>query len=307
MADSLANIHRRALLVTMACLAFTLAAAGLLGANLVRAPVAQAGWLSFERVFYSAFVGIGLGCLLRTLWGANRRVARAVRNDIKSIARMFHDVRHDGLRTSYPMALEEFAAVFQYLRNSSRRLVEEKERLEGLGLIDHLSQLSNRRHFETRLQELFDARKTHGASSVLIIDLDHLKAVNDRYGHDTGDALIVAVANALRGAVRQTDFLARLGGDEFCIVYPYTRLEQATRYVERLRKQLPRTLLLGANHEHSLKWTGGLSVMADGDGKFDDVLWRADKALMQAKAAGRNNTQLFPPEIAGKSTLRILP
>ena len=307
MADSLAKIHRRALLVTLACLAFTLAAAGLLGADLVRSPIARAGWLTFERVLYFAFVILGLVCLLRTLWGANRRVTRAVRNDIKSIARMFHDVRHDGLRTSYPMALEEFAAVFQYLRDSSRRLVEEKERLEGLGLIDHLSQLSNRRHFETRLQELFDACKTHGASSVLIIDLDHFKAVNDRYGHDTGDALIVAFANALRGAVRQTDFLARLGGDEFCIVYPYTSLEKAARYVDRLRKQLPRTLLLGAGYEHSLKWTGGLSVMADGDGKFDDVLWRADKALIQAKAAGRNNTQLYPPETAGKSTLRVLP
>lgn len=306
MADSLAKIHRRTLLALLACLAFTLLSAGLLGANVVRSPLALTGWLTIERGFYLAFLGIGVTCLLRTIIGAHRRVTRAVRSDIKSIGRMLHDVRQGGLRDAYPMALMEFASVFQYLRDAGRKLVEEKAKLKGLGLIDHLSQLSNRRHFEKRLQELFEQSKTHGQSSVLIIDVDHFKSVNDRHGHDIGDALIVGFAKVLRGAVRQTDFLARLGGDEFCIIYPYAPLEKAVVFVDRLRKQLPRTLILSPQYEHPLKWSGGLSVMADTDSKFDEVLWRADKALIQAKEAGRNNTQVYPAQTRGKSGLRVL-
>jgi len=295
MSDSLTKIARRALLALVASLALGIAAGALLLLNVWDADAAAERFFTFERVMYLGFVAIALGTVVRIVLDTQRRVARAVREDIKSIGRMFHDVRHGGLRDAYPMALEEFTGVFQYLRDSGRRLVEEKEKLKGLGLIDHLSQLSNRRHFERRLKELHEASKTHGPSSVLIIDMDHFKAVNDHYGHDVGDALIVAFAKALRGAVRQTDFLARLGGDEFCIIYPYTPLTKATAYVERLRKQLPRAVHLPKSIEHPLKWTGGLSVMAGTDTKFDEVLWRADKALIRAKEAGRNVTEIFPP------------
>jgi diguanylate cyclase (GGDEF)-like protein len=167
-----------------------------------------------------------------------------------------------------------------------------------MGLMDHLSQLGNRRHFETRLQELFDASKASGLSSVLMIDMDHFKAVNDKHGHDAGDALIVGFANALRKVVRQTDVLARLGGDEFCIIYSYAPLEKATVLAERLRKQLPREILLTKGVMHQLRWTGGLSAMSDKDTKPDDVLWRADQALLQAKEAGRNVTKVSDP-VAG--------
>ena len=306
MSDSLTKIARRALLALLGSLALGAAAGTLLLLNVWQADATAEPFFTFERVIYLIFIAISLGSVVRVLLGTQRRVARAVREDIKSIGRMFHDVRHAGLRDGYPMALEEFTGVFQYLRDSGRRLVEEKEKLKGLGLIDHLSQLSNRRHFEKRLKELHEASKTHGPSSVLIIDMDHFKAVNDHYGHDVGDALIVAFAKALRGAVRQTDFLARLGGDEFCIIYPYTPLTKATAYAERLRKQLPRTVNLPKKIEHPLKWTGGLSGMADTDSKFDEVLWRADKALIRAKEAGRNVTEIFPPASTDKPRLRLL-
>lgn len=308
MGDSLIKIARRTAFALFGCLALGTAAGVLLVLNIWQAQAApDESFFTFERVMYLFFIAIAIGTVVRIALGTQYRIARAVRADIRSIGRMFYDVRHGGLRESYPMALEEFAGVFQYLRDSGRKLVEEKEKLKGLGLIDHLSQLSNRRHFEKRMKELHEACKTHGPSSVLIIDMDHFKAVNDRYGHDVGDALIVAFAKALRGAVRQTDFLARLGGDEFCIIYPYTPLTKAIAYVERLRKQLPRSVQLPKNVEHPLKWTGGLSVMADTDTKFDDVLWRADKALIRAKEAGRNVTEVWPPGNGNeKPRLRLL-
>ncbi len=256
-------------------------------------------------VFYASLAGLALLAALGVVVRLYRVVSAAIRHDILSLTRMFRDVRDGALRDHYPLALREFAETLSYLRSSGRKLVREKERLKNLGLIDHLSQLSNRRHFERRLAHLFEARKAKGPSSVLLIDLDHFKAVNDTHGHDAGDLLIVNFSKALRACVRQTDFLARLGGDEFCVIYPYTPIDKASVYVERLRRQLPRELPLLKGAVHALRWTGGLSALADSDKKFDDALWRADKALIQAKEAGRNNTKVYDPRPAFQSVPRV--
>lgn len=308
MTRSLAKIYLRALVSLLLCLAVAGSAGYLLLADLTQPDDVSASISTEYRMLYLALIAIAVVALIVIGVTTYLTISRAVRDDVNSIARMFHDIRHGGLRVDYPMELEEFARVFQYLRDSGRKLVEEKKKLKGLGLIDHLSQLSNRRHFERRLKELFEASKTHGPSSVLIIDVDHFKSVNDDYGHDIGDALIIAFAKALRAAVRQSDFLARLGGDEFCVIYPYAPLAKATAFAERLRKQLPRDVALPNGVLHPLKWTGGLSAMVANDKKFDDALWRADKALMQAKEAGRNNTKVCPPgeTDADKVPLQVL-
>ncbi|MCR4347621.1 MAG: sensor domain-containing diguanylate cyclase [Sulfuricaulis sp.] len=254
--------------------------------------------LSGSRKIYFAIILSAFVIITIVLFRLYRKTLKAVRHDIHSLVRMFRDLREGSVRVEYPMALREFAEIFDYLRDRGQKLVKEKEKLRDMGLMDHLSQLGNRRHFETRLQELFDASKASGLSSVLMIDMDHFKAVNDKHGHDAGDALIVGFANALRKVVRQTDVLARLGGDEFCIIYSYAPLEKATVLVERLRKQLPREILLTKGVMHQLRWTGGLSAMSDKDTKPDDVLWRADQALLQAKEAGRNVTKVSDP-VAG--------
>lgn len=253
---------------------------------------------SGNRIYYFFAILAGFGIVAMLLFRVQHRTILAVRHDIRSLIRMFRDLREGSVRVDYPMALREFAEIFDYLRDRGQKLVEEKEKLKDMGLMDHLSQLGNRRHFELRLKELFEASKANGPSSVLIIDMDHFKAVNDKHGHDAGDALIVGFANALRKVVRQTDVLARLGGDEFCIIYAYAPLEKATTLVERLRKQLPREIPLTKGVMHPLRWTGGLSAMHDKDSKPDDVLWRADQALLQAKEGGRNITKICDP-VAG--------
>jgi diguanylate cyclase (GGDEF)-like protein len=254
--------------------------------------------LSGNRTFYFAAILIVFLCVGIVLFRLYRRTLHAVRHDIHSLIRMFRDLREGSVRVGYPMALREFSEIFDYLRDRGQKLMKEKEKLKDMGLMDHLSQLGNRRHFEARLKELFDASKSNGPSSVLIIDMDHFKQVNDKYGHDAGDALIVGFANALRKVVRQTDVLARLGGDEFCIIYTYASLDKAKALAERLRKQLPREISLPKGVIHQLRWTGGLSAMHDKDAKPDDVLWRADQALFQAKEAGRNLTKVYDP-VAG--------
>jgi diguanylate cyclase (GGDEF)-like protein len=254
-----------------------------------------AALFSGNRIYYFVFILLAVIVIFFTLFQLYLQTASAVKHDIRSLIRMFHDLREGGVRVDYPMALSEFSEVFNYLRQRGKKLVEEKQKLKDMGLMDHLSQLGNRRHFEQRLKELFEASKANGPSSVLMIDMDYFKQVNDKHGHDAGDALIVGFANALRKAVRQTDVLARLGGDEFCIIYTYAPLAKATALVERLRKHLPREIPLTKGVMHQLRWTGGLSVMDDKDTKPDDVLWRADQALLQAKEGGRNITLACDP------------
>ena len=253
--------------------------------------------LSGSRIYYIALILLALLIIAVVLFRLYLQTIKAVRHDVRSLIRMFRDLREGAVRVDYPMMLREFSEIFDYLRDRGQKMVEEKEKLKDMGLMDHLSQLGNRRHFEMRLKELFEASKANGPSSVLIIDMDYFKTVNDKHGHDAGDALIVGFANALRKVVRQTDVLVRLGGDEFCIIYAYAPLAKATTLVERLRKQLPREVPLTKGVMHQLRWTGGLSTMHDKDAKPDDVLWRADQALMQAKESGRNITRIYDPAV----------
>jgi len=244
------------------------------------------------RLYYFFIMVVAALSLMVMSYSLYRSTVKSIQHDLKSLANMIRDVRSGTVRKDYPMELDEFASALLYLKDSGKKLVEEKQKLREMGFLDHLSQLSNRRHFELKLKEAFETRKINGPSSLLILDIDRFKLVNDRYGHAAGDELIVKFSNALRRCVRQTDVLARLGGDEFCIIYTFTPLEKAKILSERLRKQLPRELRLGHGVVHSLRWSGGLSVMCETDGKPDIVLARADQALLRAKESGRNCTLL---------------
>jgi diguanylate cyclase (GGDEF)-like protein len=248
--------------------------------------------LAEGRQYYFLIMVVAALSLIVMSYSLYRSTVNSIQHDLKSLANMIRDVRSGTVRKDYPMELEEFASALLYLKDSGKKLIEEKQKLREMGLLDHLSQLSNRRHFELSLKEAFETQKINGPSSLLILDIDRFKLVNDRFGHAAGDELIVKFANVLRRCVRQTDVLARLGGDEFCIIYTFTPLQKARVLSERLRKQLPREVRLSHGIVHSLRWSGGLSVMCGTDKIPDDVLVRADQALLRAKESGRNTTLL---------------
>jgi diguanylate cyclase (GGDEF)-like protein/PAS domain S-box-containing protein len=155
---------------------------------------------------------------------------------------------------------------------------------------DPLTGAANRRSLMARLQVEYERVRRHPehACSVLAIDLDHFKHVNDRLGHAAGDALLVHVTQLMRQESRQVDVLGRTGGEEFALVLPDTGADEALALAERLRRRIAETPLVHTGHTIGVTVSIGISVIARADASFDAVLLRADRALYAAKDAGRN-------------------
>jgi diguanylate cyclase (GGDEF)-like protein len=162
-------------------------------------------------------------------------------------------------------------------------------RVERQAVTDGLTELPNRRHFEESLVvEISRVERFGGSLALIYADLDDFKAVNDQYGHQTGDDVLRAFAAVLRRNVRDVDTPARYGGEEFAILLPNTDLDGAERLAERIRKELverPITTLAG----QLLTVTSSFGVAAFPDEPTPDALIAAaDDALYQAKRSGKN-------------------
>jgi diguanylate cyclase (GGDEF)-like protein len=167
-----------------------------------------------------------------------------------------------------------------------------------LATVDQLTGLSHREHFERRLREEELRRRRYGGFfSVVMLDLDDFKRINDRHGHLAGDRLLRAVGEAIRENLRSADLPCRWGGEEFCVLLPETESEGARVIAERIRRAV-RSLAL--EHEgRPLSSTVSLGVATAGPaGSFSlsDLLARADEALYRAKAAGKDRVVLAPGE-----------
>lgn len=169
-----------------------------------------------------------------------------------------------------------------------------RELLERLATTDGLTGLANRRFFMDQLQRYWSdyERRPEVPVGVLMMDLDHFKAVNDGHGHAVGDMVLQHFANILHASLRQTDTAGRLGGEEFCVLLRGTDLDGVRRYAERIRRQLEaEPLSVGAASLRITVSCGGASFMAD-DAIPTAAIQRADAALYRAKAAGRNRVEL---------------
>jgi diguanylate cyclase (GGDEF)-like protein len=178
----------------------------------------------------------------------------------------------------------------------AQRLQEANRQLEQLAYYDALTDLVNRRRFTEVLSSEVARHSRSGASMTLVmVDLDHFKSVNDTYGHPFGDQVLVAVAGVLREALRQTDVKARVGGEEICLLLPETGEEAAKAVVERARlaieslalrtpqRRVPVTASFGA-----CSWSGRALDRVSIDTTCSTLLETADQALYDSKRAGRN-------------------
>jgi diguanylate cyclase (GGDEF)-like protein len=132
------------------------------------------------------------------------------------------------------------------------------------------------------------------AFSVMIIDLDHFKSINDQYGHPAGDAVLRLFADVVNSVARRSDLVGRLGGEEFGIILPSTRLAEALEFSERLQGEIGKAVLKyrGFFIQYTVS-IGLVSSSPDATDNIDDLLAQADQALYQAKRNGRNQMAVF--------------
>ncbi len=171
----------------------------------------------------------------------------------------------------------------------------DNRRLEALAQTDPLTDLLNRRALTDRLAAEMDrARRYDSTVSLLMLDLDHFKKVNDTHGHLVGDDVLTEVADILRHTVRSVDFVARYGGEEFVVVPPETSEPGAVAFAERIRERIEGHLF-NTDDVATLKLTASIGVAAFPGARVDsveDLVAQADQALYRAKAEGRNRVRL---------------
>jgi diguanylate cyclase (GGDEF)-like protein len=182
-------------------------------------------------------------------------------------------------------------------------LVRQAEQLEKLATIDGLSGLYNRRHFLTLADGEWSRYARHGRPLALIaLDIDHFKAINDRFGHDAGDRVIAHVANLCRADRRPSDVVARVGGEEFAVMLPETELAAAGAVAERLRARIAGNAFVSDAVNLSLSASLGVAVAGPGVDSVAALMKEADRALYEAKRSGRNRVV-----VAGEARLVAAP
>jgi diguanylate cyclase (GGDEF)-like protein len=186
--------------------------------------------------------------------------------------------------------IERFAtlAAIAYVNSMQR------EQLRTQALTDALTGLYNRRHFESTLQAALEDGRRHGEpTSVAFFDIDAFKAINDRFGHASGDDTLCAFALALRAHTRAGDIPCRTGGEEFCVVLPRTDLEQAASLAHRINAGI-REARLGPSRDMTV--SAGVATASSSEVDLDQLMLSADGALLRAKRSGRDCVVVAGPD-----------
>jgi diguanylate cyclase (GGDEF)-like protein len=191
-----------------------------------------------------------------------------------------------------------FGAIFVWLtiRLSLKTSIDQRRfvLLEAENITDPLTKVYNRRYLDRRLDEEVERSKRYSLKlSVLMLDIDHFKQVNDKYGHQAGDVTLSSLASLLKNSIRDLDIIARFGGEEFLVICTNTAIDEATQLAERLR-QLVESYQInihdGSGHNQTIQISvsiGAAEFNTIFDSK-DKLIQASDQALYRAKEEGRN-------------------
>ena len=242
-----------------------------------------------------------------------REVASGVNSLADAYAKQFHEQQRM-LRLSDRIQLE--------LHRANQKLAEQAEELKGLNLAlsaeisqrkkleqelvtlattDSLTGMLTRRHFfELGTRELKRQSRTGSSLSVILIDLDHFKLINDCHGHAAGDKVLSAIGELCRTQLREVDLVGRLGGEEFGVLLPDAGFEAAQQIAERLRQATAEFSFSYQQAQITVTMSLGISEVDHKETVLQNALTRADKALYLAKEQGRNQCVVWERLLAGE-------
>ena len=207
----------------------------------------------------------------------------------KEIVSVFSDFLKD-LKVEY----REYSSILDSQLALQLKKVTLYESVEKLSITDGLTEIYLRRYFIDRLSEEIErSRRLKLKFSILMIDIDHFKNCNDRYGHMVGDAALREIASIIKNNVREIDLAARYGGEEFTVLLPETGRDGALHVAERIRKACEDRLI--SAYDENLKFTVsiGISVYPENAKDSGLLIEKADKAMYRSKEAGRNQVSVW--------------
>src|SRR5712692_2765029 len=193
--------------------------------------------------------------------------------------------------------------VFRALERANAELRRANDRMARLITFDEKTQLFNFRHFTERLAEEFKRARRYGNHlTLLMLDLDHFKSVNDRHGHLAGDQVLKEFGQIMTRSARETDLIARYGGEEFGVLLPQTTAVQGQRLGDRIRRSTEVFVFNSGDVQGGVRITVSAGVATypinDRIQAPEDLVRAADEALYRAKEAGRNRTEVDPRSLA---------
>lgn len=274
--------------------------------------------LRVNRAFTAMF-----GYTADEVFGKTPRLLQSGRQDRQFYAAMWERVNHDGTwqgeiwnrkkngdifpnLLSITVVHDDDGIVTHYVGThadiTQRKAAEEE--IKQLAFFDPLTGLPNRRLLQDRLhQAMSRAKRDHKRLALLFIDLDKFKPVNDEYGHEAGDKLLLAVAQRLLVCVRESDTVARVGGDEFVVLLPVVEVTQdALGVAEKIHDALIAPFTLPAGQAVSISSSAGIAIYPEHGSDEAELTSRADSAMYQAKAAGRDRFVVFGAEAENPSS-----
>lgn len=177
---------------------------------------------------------------------------------------------------------------------------EQSQSLSRLALVDRLTGLYNYSYFLDRLAEEKKRSDRFGSRlSLIMLDLDHFKALNDNFGHQQGNELLKQVANIIQAQIRSVDIPIRYGGEEFAVLLPNTSRTAATEVAERLRKAVSEAVFTVGGQSQQLTVSAGVAVYPLDASNELELIDKVDEALLQAKELGRNKVVVYTEKVEG--------
>lgn len=186
-----------------------------------------------------------------------------------------------------PIIIYKFLDIIRQLRLAH-------ELLENLSQEDYLTGVYNRRHLEQTAAKDFSLSRRHDFPvSIMIMDLDHFKQINDTHGHLVGDQVLIELTQCVYEIIRQTDIFGRYGGEEFVLFMPHTALEDALMLAERIRQAVADRQFESETSPLNVTVSLGVAAMTPKTNTLEDLILNADLALYRAKEQGRNRVAMY--------------